>query len=250
MKKATSRLQRETAQREAKKGKAIEEECDRLAANPYDLHKVGVGVKWSALDAPRAIEACQKAVQLFPDSPRLQYQYGRALSKWKQYKNSVKWYRLSAEQGYAAGQNALGNRYANGKGIPKDATNALKWRRLAANQGYAPAQYNVGRQHFNGAEVSQDHAKAAKWFRLAADQGYIRAQTDLGFLYVKGKGVPKDFSKAAKWFRLAADQGNADSQYNLGVLYEEGGASLKIMPRQLNGSALPPVKAMPKRRRV
>ena len=40
-----------------------------------------------------------------------------------------------AEQGHASAQFNLGNRYANGEGVPQDYAVAMKWYRLAAEQG-------------------------------------------------------------------------------------------------------------------
>ena len=53
-------------------------------------------------------------------------------------------FRKAAEHGDAQTQHLLGYRYAQGKGVPKDATEAVKWYRKAAAQGYAAAQYNLG----------------------------------------------------------------------------------------------------------
>ena len=38
----------------------------------------------------------------------------------------------------------LGNRYAKGLGVPQDYKEAVKWYRLSAEQGVAQAQYNLG----------------------------------------------------------------------------------------------------------
>ena len=183
-------------------------ECDRLAASPRDPHRVGEGVKWGGLDAPRAIAACKKAVQLFSDVPRFQYQYGRALNKGKQYQEAFKWNRLSAEQGYDMAQYVLGAMYFGGQGVPKDQAKAAKWLRFAAKKGLAFAQTSMGKIYKYGNGVPQDYAEAANWYRLAAKQGNAFAKKSLGVMYGKGQGVPQDFAEAIKWFRLAAEQGS------------------------------------------
>ena len=53
----------------------------------------------------------------------------------KDYAEAVKWYRKSAEQGYAKGQAYLGDMYENGKGVKQDKNEAVKWYRKSANQG-------------------------------------------------------------------------------------------------------------------
>ena len=56
---------------------------------------------------------------------------------------AVKWYRKSAEQGCALGQNDLGFIYANGQGVTKNYVEAYKWFLLAAGQGNELAKKGV-----------------------------------------------------------------------------------------------------------
>jgi TPR repeat protein len=142
--------------------------------------------------------------------------------KAKDYKEAVKWYRLSAEQGYADGQFSLGAMYKNGQGVPQDYKEAVKWWKLSAEQGDADAQLNLGRMYREGKGVPQDNKEAVKWWKLSATQGKTRAQTRLGFMYDTGEGVPQDYKEAVKWYRLAAERGSANAQYNLGVMYNNG----------------------------
>ena len=62
----------------------------------------------------------------------------------KDYKEAVRLYRLSAEQGNADGQYELGRMYFQGQGVPQDYKEAVKWYRLSAEQGFANAQHNLG----------------------------------------------------------------------------------------------------------
>jgi TPR repeat protein len=50
-----------------------------------------------------------------------------------------------------------------------DSAEALKWFRKSADQGYASAQYALGCIYANGDGVTIDPVEAAKWFRKAAD---------------------------------------------------------------------------------
>ena len=92
--------------------------------------------------------------------------YAAALKEWKPL----------AEQGLAKSQNALGNMYANGWGVPQDFTEAVTWYRMAAEQGYASAQFNLGAMYGRGDGVAQDDAEAVVWYRKAAEQGFAQAQ--------------------------------------------------------------------------
>ncbi len=141
------------------------------------------------------------------------YRLGQGVAQ--DYNEAVKWYRLSAEQGNAAGQNNLGWMYANGLGVAQDYTEAVKWYRLSAEQGHASGQKNLGRMYQYGQGVAQDFKEAVKWYRLSAEQGEEFAQYKLGIMYQYGRGAEKNRTEAIKWYRLAAQQGNTDAQNRL-----------------------------------
>ena len=101
--------------------------------------------------------------------------------------------------------------YEDGQGITKDYKEAVKWYRLSANQGYALAQYNLGSMYYNGQGVKKNNAEAARWYRLAAVQGYASAQYNLGVMYENGQGVIKDYVRAHMWFDISASSGNKDA---------------------------------------
>ena len=107
-------------------GNAVED-CDRLAASPFDPNRRGPGIEFKKIDASKAIAACLEALTLEPDNIRLQFQYARSLDKAKRYTQALAWYRRAAEQRYAAAQYGLGWMYANGRGVPKDEAEAVKW---------------------------------------------------------------------------------------------------------------------------
>ena len=98
---------------------------------------------------------------------------------------------------------------------------AVRWYRLAARQGNAAGQSNLGFMNAEGRGLAKNYVEALRLYRLAAGQGFAQAQTNLGAMYVDGRGVPKNDAEAAEWFRLAANQGFASAQARLGVLYEK-----------------------------
>ena len=93
-------------------------------------------------------------------------------------------------------------RWAADQGIPppKDSRETGRWLRLAAEQGYALPQYVVG----VSCRERGDFAGAMKWFTVAARQGCLAAQHELGLIYYQGKDVSEDTAQAARWFRAAA----------------------------------------------
>jgi TPR repeat protein len=135
---------------------------------------------------------------------------------------AVRWYRKSADQGDAKGQQLLGSMYRNGNGVKQDYYEAVRWYRKSAEQGNAFAQNSLGLMYLNGNGVTQDNYEAVRWFRKSADQGNAVGQSNLGSAYVRGQGVTQDYYQAVGWYRKSADQGNANGQTNLGISYKNG----------------------------
>ena len=84
-----------------------------------------------------------------------------------------------AERGDAVAQFTLGSCYANGRGTPQNYREAVKWYYLSAKQGYPPAQYRLGVCYYWGYGTPRDFAAAAVWYGKAAQQGYAPAQDSL-----------------------------------------------------------------------
>ena len=55
------------------------------------------------------------------------------------------WFRKAADQGHDVAQNKLGDMYAEGLGVTKDARVAMSWYEKAGAQGNADAQHSIGR---------------------------------------------------------------------------------------------------------
>ena len=123
-----------------------------------------------------------------------------------------------AEQGHAKAQFNLGVRYYNGQGVQRNYKEAVRWYRLSAEQGHAKAQSNLGVMYDNGQGVPQDYQEAVKWYRLSAEQGYAGAQFNLGLMYGNGQGVPQDYVLAYMWWNIAGSNGYKDAVTNRNFL--------------------------------
>eukprot|EP00729_Bicosta_minor_P032469 gene32469-biopygen20871 len=146
---------------------------------------------------------------------------------------AVKWFRKSAEAGYADAQFNLGNMYRIGEGVEQDHVAAVKWYQKAAEAGNAKGQYNLGIMYHDGEGVEQDHVEAAKWFRKSAEAGHAKGQCNLGIMYSNGKGVAQDFSKALKWVQLAGAQGFKDALTALDTMQQHN-----LIPTPPPGTAI------------
>lgn len=146
----------------------------------------------------------------------------KAKTNDRQLAEKARTLRISADQGDAKAQHALGSMYYYGRGVPQDFGESLRWYRKAAEQGLAKAQYDLGFLYEYGQGVPQDYGEAVKWYRKSADQGDAKAQDAIGSMYYYGRGLPQDYAESLSWYRLAADQGLAKAQYDIGFLYNHG----------------------------
>ena len=140
--------------------------------------------------------------------PLAQYHMGEYTEK-EDYKESLKWYRLSAEQGNADAQNTLGYIYRDGYELPETLSILDKifeyffqeYEREKAR--LYEAEIEKGNAVMITAVVKQDYKESVKWFRLSAEQGNTRGQHGLSSMFEYGRGVPQDYALAHMWLSLS-----------------------------------------------
>jgi TPR repeat protein len=240
--------------------------CDRVAASPSDANRPAGVEGVETVDPQTAVAACEAAVAVAPDDPRVWFELGRAHAAAKAYDSARQQFSRASDLGYAAARAILGGFYANGLGgltkddgealrlfklaaeqgdargnnnlgffyesarggLPKNETEAARLYKFAADKGDSLGQYNLGRLYQNGrGGLRQSDREAGRLYKLAADEGHALAQIRLGFFYEQGRGgFPKNDFKAAQYYKRAADQGNAVGQINLGRFYLDGRGGL------------------------
>lgn len=135
-----------------------------------------------------------------------------------------------AERGDRVAQHALGDLYAQGKGVSQNYVEALKWYRKAAEQGYAEAVFKLGWSYAKGLGIPRNKEQAFNWYRKAADQGHAKGQYMVGMMYTLGLVVHRDYAQGLEWHRKAADQGHGKAQLMLGRMYSYGaGAPINLV---------------------
>ena len=72
--------------------------------------------------------------------------------------------------------------YDNGEGVTEDDVEAVKWFRKSAEQGFAGAQYNLGVMYANGEGVAEDYVMGYMWYNLAVAQGHGIAKKNKGII--------------------------------------------------------------------
>src|SRR6202021_2904886 len=92
-----------------------------------------------------------------PDTPRIQFELGRALEKIESYAEALAAYKKAA--GYASAEVAIGGLYSDGRGMTQNYSEAMVWYRKAADGGDAIGQFYVGTLYHQGFGVKEDHAQ-------------------------------------------------------------------------------------------
>ena len=129
------------------------------------------------------------------------------------------------EQGHADTPDSVGSMYNDGEAtVVEDDRETMRWFRIAAEQGDARAQFNLGTMYDHGDGVIEADAEAARWYRMAAEQGHASAQFNLGLMYDNGLGVIEDDTLAHIWFNIASANGRVSVA---GIGPEESRANLE-----------------------
>lgn len=148
--------------------------------------------------------------------------YYEGLGIEKDYSEALKWYLQAAEKNHPMAMFNAGNMYFEGEGTPKDYDETLKWFKKSAEMGYPSAMGNLGAMYFNGWGVKKDYAEAFKWYKKLADKGDPKAMFNVASMYYKGTGVDRSYSDAFKWYMKAAEDGEVDAMFNIGKMYYKG----------------------------
>jgi TPR repeat protein len=112
---------------------------------------------------------------------------------------SVRWFRKTADQGYAGAQYESGEKYEYGDRVKQDIVEVVSWYRKAADQGHAKNKFAICALFAIGqSDVEQDYSKAVSWYRKAAEKGLTHAMACLGLRYANGEGVKRDHAEAMR----------------------------------------------------
>lgn len=167
-------------------------------------------------------ELALKWVELSAAQNNADAQFWLAFNVEKDPSETLRLYRLSADQGNVDAMIRLGSTYEFGRyGVEKDLNIAMQWYIKAASTGCANQQFAVGDMYTEGKIVPVDLVEAAKWYEMAAKNGFLPALTKLGDIYAQGRGVAKDKALATKWYLKAIDSDSIEAQRGLAELLGE-----------------------------
>ncbi len=133
------------------------------------------------------------------------YAQGHQAYRAEDYKRAIQLLLPLAQQGHAGAQYDVARMYEKGEGVEKDEKQTLDWYRRSAEGGNSRAQYKLFAGYARGwGQLKKDEGLAREWLMKAAEGGYDRAQETLGQAYEKGKfGFPRDQAKAEYWKKKA-----------------------------------------------
>ena len=185
---------------------------------------------------------------------------GQAWEQIGDYSKAAKWYRLTAQQGYALAQANLAMLYEHNRVMPDPALTNQPWLLLPdgnkvetknltlldlrwtlqyeLNQARAKAQaVQVKKLSDRWNHLQKNLAETIHWYHQAAQQGHTDAQYNLGRIYLRlAQDRRRQFSTvpppafyhqgkpddlATQWTRDAMD-GDTEAQYQLGLLHFHG----------------------------
>jgi TPR repeat protein len=148
------------------------------------------------------------------------YETGRGVTV--DYRESLRWYRQAAAQGFAKAEAAIGVDYLEARGVDPDAAEGARWLRLAADRNEAEAQLRLGDCYAAGKGVAKEPVQAAQWYRKASAGRSAEAQSRLAKCYATGTGVEKDLVMAYAWYMVADANGEPTASIELNALELDG----------------------------
>jgi tetratricopeptide (TPR) repeat protein len=199
-------------------------ECDILADLPLDPFRVAKGVPFVAIDAPRAIAACDRAIKDHPEEARFLYQRARAYSRAARVASAAEdWssahandataiadLRAAMAMGYPLAFNNMAHALLAGEGTAPDAAKAADLFMETLNRTIHCCWTLVAR-HLLDVESKHDAAAVRRVVReltsWAAALGSSPARNLLSELTTKGTIDPIDipaavtFTATPPWFR-------------------------------------------------
>lgn len=152
--------------------------CDRLAANPYDVQKLkrAPGVDYDTLlrNRKEAVIQCEIAIGQFPTEKRFRYQLARSI-ELDDSKTAATVYMSLINQKYLAAYDNLGWMYLTGRyGGKVNKGAAAKLFREGAGLGDPDSMHSLGVMLWD-----ENPHEAVSWFKRAVSAGHLQAKISM-----------------------------------------------------------------------
>lgn len=144
------------------------------------------------------------------------YRNGRSAFNREDYASALKYFRRSAQNGYAYGQYEYANCLENAWGVAKKNYDlAYEYYFYSAMQGNSKGEAGLGRCYLWGRGTDQDYDLAVEYLQRSADQDDDLGLLWLGYCYEKGCGVARDKGMARYYYQRSSDLGNKSAKSRL-----------------------------------
>ena len=97
-------------------------------------------------------------------------------------KKSLDYVNQNAKYRQAWAEKAMGVIYEKGWYVDSNPERAVRWYRSSADKGYAPAEYRLGLAFAKGLGVTKNNEQAEFWFKKALSNGNLEAKKALSKL--------------------------------------------------------------------
>lgn len=131
---------------------------------------------------------------------------------------TIKWYRMAAEQEDAEAEERLGHMYEEGWGVRQDYAEALRWYLKAAAQGHSGAEKSIGSMYSHGLGVARNDEEAMRWFVKSAERADLDVRIVLGRLCPRGN----DSRNQYLLYRIVQMKGCSSAEEEIGDMYRNG----------------------------
>ncbi len=179
------------------------------------LYFHGLGTPVDTLEALRLMKIAAKT------SPWAQFMVGQMYWEGRGVAidpvEAVNWFRLSADAGFADGQEALARAYETGLGVAVDAEQFKFWRKkaVAGNSGLAKFRMESDEKAARAQEAMRREVQEREdILRRALDDG--TAKSKIALAYFLGRRNSKE---VLSLLEAAINQGSAEAAYKLGIVY-------------------------------
>ena len=171
------------------------------------MYYEGAGVPKNLEDAARWIKKSAESGSVEAQY-MLSKMYGNGEGVSESIADRWKWLLKAAEGGHAKAQFDFGHHVStfwSSYPAKSDPVEGVKWFRKSADQGYAPALVALARCFYFGEGVAESNEEAEKFYRKAADQDYKEAKVALGKMFIRNEAKSRDFVEYAIFVRMARE---------------------------------------------
>jgi TPR repeat protein len=158
---------------------------------------------------------------------------------------------LPAQLGWHSSQYRVGAAYKKGSAVARDYAKASRWFKASAEGGFAPAHFEYGVLRLYGLGVLEDRGDAMEHIKKAADAGLPEAQFLAGSLLLNAPAAgPAERREAEQWLRLAAGKRFMPAEYCLASEYIAGSrlakdyAAADVLLRDLENNGFASAKSL------